>query len=207
MSDLQGESSNFENRTTAIVADTGWYGLNDLMLNIHAPGVLGGPAPSVTVDGLLRPPSPLTRPGSGGSRIGASTPITHGAKRRTQALDGWRTGLDSSQDASPLRAIEVEALVWSTMTGPPEEDLSPAGGDDRFGSSTGSSSHGGNPPNRDMLKSMRDGDRRGSDMTATAAVRFLAHDIWDWGDSLARRIARYSAGVFSARAPWGLWRL
>src|SRR5580704_12888729 len=53
MSDLQGESSNFENRTTAIVADTGWYGLNDLMLNIHAPGVLGGPAPSVTVDGLL----------------------------------------------------------------------------------------------------------------------------------------------------------
>jgi hypothetical protein len=35
---------------------------------------------------------------------------------------------------------------------------------------------------------MRDGDRRGSDMTATAAVRFLAHDIWDWGDSLARRI-------------------
>ena len=152
MSDLQGESSNFENRTTAIVADTGWYGLNDLMLNIHAPGVLGGPAPSVTVDGLLRPPSPLTRPGSGGSRIGAATPMTHGAKRRTQALDGWRTGLDSSQDASPLRAIEVEALVWSTMTGPPEEDLCPAGGDDHFGSSTGSSSHGGNPPNCDIAR-------------------------------------------------------
>ena len=115
---------------------------------------------------LGRPPSPLTRPGSGGSRIGASTPMTHGAKRRTQALDGWRTGLDSSQDASPLRAIEVEALVWSTMTGPPEEDLSPAGGDDRFGSSTGSSSHGEIPPIATSLESMRDGDGRGSDMIA-----------------------------------------
>ena len=38
MSDLQGESSNFENRTTAIVADTGWYGLNDLMLKHSCPG-------------------------------------------------------------------------------------------------------------------------------------------------------------------------
>ena len=78
---------------------------------------------------------PPTRPGTGGSRIGTSEPMTHGAKWRTQALDGWSSSqLHSSHDTSPMRAVEVEALVWSTMTGPPEEDLTPAGGDDRFGS-------------------------------------------------------------------------
>ena len=40
----------------------------------------------------------------------------HGRGLQRAGLDGWRTGLDSSHDASPLRAADVEALVWSTMT-------------------------------------------------------------------------------------------
>src|ERR1700722_11311801 len=93
MSDLQGESSNFENRTTAIVADTGWYGLNDLMLNIHAPGVLGGPAPSVTVDGLLRPQARLRDPARA---VRESEPVRRsrtarsaGHRRSTVGVPGW----------------------------------------------------------------------------------------------------------------------
>jgi hypothetical protein len=86
----------------------------------------------MTMTMLLRkwlgpPPSPLTRPDTSGSRIGSCPPMTHGAKRQTPGLNGWHNRLVSSRDA--MRAVEVEALVWSTMTGPPEVDLSPGGGD------------------------------------------------------------------------------
>jgi hypothetical protein len=67
--------------------------------------------------------------------------MTTEAMGRTPALNGSRTRPDSSQDANPLRAIEVEALVWSTMTiapyatrrrplaaGVPDEDPSSPGG-------------------------------------------------------------------------------
>jgi len=39
--------------------------------------------------------------------------------RPTPALDGELIWSDSAPDAAPLRADEVEALVWSTMTIPP----------------------------------------------------------------------------------------
>jgi hypothetical protein len=52
MSDLQGESSNQVNDTTALVAGTDWNGTNAFILQLHAPGLLGGPAPGVDVDGL-----------------------------------------------------------------------------------------------------------------------------------------------------------
>jgi hypothetical protein len=45
--------------------------------------------------------------------------MTPGAMRLTPALDGELIWSDSVPDAAPLRAVEVEALVWSTMTIPP----------------------------------------------------------------------------------------
>ena len=42
-----------------------------------------------------------------------------GAMRVTPALDGELIWSHSVPDAVPLRAVEVEALVWSTMTIPP----------------------------------------------------------------------------------------
>ena len=45
--------------------------------------------------------------------------MTPGAMRLAPALDGELIWSDSVPDAAPLRADEVEALVWSTMTIPP----------------------------------------------------------------------------------------
>jgi hypothetical protein len=45
--------------------------------------------------------------------------MTPGAMRLTPALDGELIWSDSVPDAAPLLAVEVEALVWSTMTIPP----------------------------------------------------------------------------------------
>ena len=45
--------------------------------------------------------------------------MTPGAMRLAPALDGELIWSDSVPDAASLRAVEVEALVWSTMTNPP----------------------------------------------------------------------------------------
>jgi hypothetical protein len=45
--------------------------------------------------------------------------MTPGAMRPAPALDGELIWSDSVPDAAPLRADEVDALVWSTMTIPP----------------------------------------------------------------------------------------
>ena len=50
---------------------------------------------------------------------GTDAPMMPGAMRVTPALDGELIWCDSVPDAAPLRAVEVEALVWSTMTIPP----------------------------------------------------------------------------------------
>jgi hypothetical protein len=66
-----------------------------------------------------QPPGALTQTDADGSRQGTDAPTTPGAMRLTPALDGELIRSDSVPDAALLRAVEVEALVWSTMTIPP----------------------------------------------------------------------------------------
>ncbi len=68
---------------------------------------------------LGRPPGPLTQPDADASRHGSDAPMTPGAMCLTPALDGELIWSDSVPDEAPLRAVEVEALVWSTMKIPP----------------------------------------------------------------------------------------
>ena len=70
-------------------------------------------------DWLGQPPGALTQTDADGSGQGTDAPTTPGAMRLTPALDGELIWSDSVPDAVPLRAVEVEALVWSTMTIPP----------------------------------------------------------------------------------------
>jgi len=70
-------------------------------------------------DWLGQPPGPLTQTDADASRQGADAPMTPGAMRLTPALDGELIWSDSVPDPAPLRAVEVEALVWSTVTIPP----------------------------------------------------------------------------------------
>jgi hypothetical protein len=65
-----------------------------------------------------QPPGALTQPDADGLRQGMDAPTTPGAMRLTPALDGELIWPDSVPDAVSLRAVEVEALVWSTMTIP-----------------------------------------------------------------------------------------
>ena len=73
----------------------------------------------ITRDWLGLPPRPLTQTDADASRQGTEAPMTPGAMRLTPALDGELIWSDSVPDAAPLRAVGVEALVWSTMTIPP----------------------------------------------------------------------------------------
>ena len=70
-------------------------------------------------DWLGQPPGPLTQTDADGSGQGTDAPTTPGAMRLTPALGGELIWSDSVPDAVPLRAVEVKALVWSTMTIPP----------------------------------------------------------------------------------------
>ena len=70
-------------------------------------------------DWLGQPQGPLTQADADASRQGTDAPTTPGAMRLTPALDGELIWSDSVPDAAPLRAVEVEALVWSTITIPP----------------------------------------------------------------------------------------
>src|SRR5271169_503586 len=74
---------------------------------------------TITRDWLGLPPGPLTQTDADASRQGTDAPMTPRAMRLTPALDGELIWSDSVPDAAPLRAVEVEALVWSTMTIPP----------------------------------------------------------------------------------------
>jgi hypothetical protein len=73
----------------------------------------------ITRDWLGLPPRPLTQTDADASRQGTEAPMTPGAMRLAPALDGELIWSDSVPDAAPLRAVGVEALVWSTMTIPP----------------------------------------------------------------------------------------
>ena len=66
-----------------------------------------------------QPQGPLTQTDADASRQRTDSPTTLGAMRLTPALDGELIWSHSVPDAAPLRAVEVEALVWSTMTIPP----------------------------------------------------------------------------------------
>ena len=66
-----------------------------------------------------QPPGALTQTDAHGSGQGTDAPTTPGAMRLTPALDGELIRSHFVQDAASLRAVEVEALVWSTMTIPP----------------------------------------------------------------------------------------
>jgi hypothetical protein len=70
-------------------------------------------------DWLGQPQGPLTQTDADASRQGTDAPTTPRAMRLTPALDAELISSDSVPDAAPLRAVEVEALVWSTMTIPP----------------------------------------------------------------------------------------
>src|SRR5208282_82256 len=70
-------------------------------------------------DSLGQPPGRLTQTDADASGQGTDAPMTPGAMRLTPALDGELLWSDSVPDAALLRAVEVEALVWSTMTIPP----------------------------------------------------------------------------------------
>ena len=66
-----------------------------------------------------QPPGALTQTDADGSGQGTDAPPPPGAMRLTPALDGELIRSHFVPDAAPLRAVEVEALVWSTMTIPP----------------------------------------------------------------------------------------
>jgi hypothetical protein len=61
-------------------------------------------------DWLGQPQGPLTQTDADASRQGTDAPT---------ALDGELIWSHFVPDAAPLRAVEVEALVWSTRTIPP----------------------------------------------------------------------------------------
>jgi len=65
-----------------------------------------------------RRPGPLTQTDGNPP----NTPMRRGAARQTAALDGRVVQPNSSQDATPLRAVEVEALALSTMARPSVDD-------------------------------------------------------------------------------------
>jgi hypothetical protein len=70
-------------------------------------------------DWLGQPQGPLTQTDADASRQGTDAPTTPGAMRLMPALDGELIWSHFVPDAAPLRAVEDEALVWSTMTIPP----------------------------------------------------------------------------------------
>ena len=70
-------------------------------------------------DWLGQPQGPLTQTDADASRQGTDAPTAPGAMRLTPALDGELIWSHVVPDTAMLRAAEVEALVWSTMTIPP----------------------------------------------------------------------------------------
>ena len=66
-----------------------------------------------------QPQGPLPQTDADASREGTEAPTTSGALRLSPALDGELLWSHFVPDAAPLRAVEVAALVWSTMTIPP----------------------------------------------------------------------------------------